>query len=121
MRIRVVALLAPLAGALLLGIAPATAAAQGRTLTMTLTAVVPSVVRYVVDESTRTADGGPTVRVITNDPLIRAAFARGVTPERAPMVLASATPETSAHAKGDAQIDRVTADSKLLRYTVVTP
>ncbi|HEX7919208.1 MAG TPA: hypothetical protein VF454_07380 [Gemmatimonadales bacterium] len=121
MRIRSVVLLAPLAGALLFGIAPTAAAAQGRTLTMTLTAVVPSVVRYVVDESTRTADGAPTVRVISNDPLIRAAFARGVTPERAPLLLASATPEASAHAKGDARIDLVAADTKLLRYTVVTP
>src|SRR5690242_18365463 len=71
-----------------------------RNLTVTLTAVVPSIVKYVVDETTRTPDGTPTIRVITNDPHIRAAFARGVAPEVVPTRLAAGTPETSGHAKG---------------------
>src|SRR5690349_17439265 len=102
MRIRPVPLVAPLAGILLLWSTADRALAQGpgrANVTMTITARVPSIVKYVVDETVRTADGSPTVRVVSNDPGIRAAFARGVTPELAPVALASATPEESGHAK----------------------
>lgn len=92
-----------------------------RTLTVTLTAVVPSIVKYVVDETVRTADGSPTIRVISNDPAIRAAFARGVTPELLPVALASATPEQSGHAKGDQRVESAADGSTLRRYTVVAP
>ena len=92
-----------------------------RNLTVTLTAVVPSIVKYVVDETTRRPDGSPTIRVITNDPRIRAAFARGVVPDLAPAPLASAAPEESRHAKGDERLERTTDGARIVRYTVVAP
>ncbi|HTK57244.1 MAG TPA: hypothetical protein VL295_10465 [Gemmatimonadales bacterium] len=88
---------------------------------MTLTAVVPSIVKYVVDETTRNPDGSPTVRVITNDPHIRAAFARGVTPELAPVRLAVATPEESGHTKGAERLEGAPGGTRVLRYTVAAP
>lgn len=96
-------------------------ATRPRILTVTLTAVVPSIVKYVVDETTRTPDGSPTIRLITNDPRIRAAFARGVVPELAPARLASATPETSGHAKGDERLEAAPNGARILRYTVTAP
>ena len=92
-----------------------------RNLTVNVTAVVPSIVKYVVDETTRNRDGSPTIRVITNDPHIRAAFARGVAPELAPARLASATPEESGHAKGDERLEAAPSGVRVLRYTVVAP
>ncbi len=124
MRSRTLSYFAPLTAVLVVLGTPGTSVAQGRgqaNLTVTLTAVVPSIVKYVVDETTRTPDGAPTIRVITNDPAIRAAFARGVTPELTPTRLASATPEESRHAKGDERLQTVTEGGKVLRYTVVAP
>lgn len=122
MRSRTFNTIAPLAAALLVLATPATSFAQGRaTQTVTLRVSVPSIVKYVVDETTRAPDGSPTVRIVTNDPAIRAAFARGVTPELTSVRLASAAPEASRHAKGDGQLQTVTDGANLLRYTVVAP
>lgn len=96
-------------------------AARGGRAVAVVQAVVPSIVKYLVDETTRTADGSPTVRVLTNDPAIRAAFARGVTPELAPVILASTAPEQSGHVKGDQRLETTPEGAKVLRYTVVAP
>ena len=121
MRHRSIALFAPLAAALFAVLAPGQLLAQGRAQNTTFTATVPSIVRYVVDETIRTADGSPTIRVVTNDPAIRAAFARGVAPELAPVTLGATTPERSTHSKGDGRLESTADGSKVLRYTVVAP
>lgn len=114
--------LAPLAGILLLGLTPGAAQAQaGAQVRFTVRAVVPSIVQYVVDPTTLGADGEPSMRVITNDPAIRMAFARGVTPEILPAPLAAGSPETSGHAKGGGPQERPVEGPQVLMYTVTSP
>ena len=103
---------------------PAGALAQGHPIqqaVVVLRANVPSVVKYVVDETVRGIDGAPTIRVLSNDRAIRAAYAQGVAPERVPSHVASWSPESSGHAKGGEPLEPLPEGAMLLRYTVVAP
>ena len=86
--------------------------------TAVLTIQVPAIVKTVVTEG---ADGIPVVRVVTNDPRLRAATANGVVPERLVTARVVATPEQSARAKGDEALEPLDATGRVVRYTVVAP
>ena len=98
-----------------------TAAAQGRTVTHALTAVVPSIVQVEVVAGQFGPGGYPLVRVRTNDRAIRAQLANGVPAEE----LSSPTVRFSGvtHAKGgEAGLEGgVQVEPGIIRYTIVRP
>lgn len=103
-------------------VAPTQAEAQQRGYARTATTVsfrVPSIVKLVADQTARTSDGAPVIRVITNDPALRAALANGVTPEV--VRLAATAQEHQVRAKGGEATPDATDGTRVVRYTVVTP
>jgi hypothetical protein len=101
---------------------PAMAEAQQRGFASGASAVtfqVPSIVKLVVDDQTRTADGAPLIRVGTNDPGIRAAAANGVTPEV--LRLAGVGQDRPGHAKGGEAGEATIDGLGVVRYTIVQP
>lgn len=102
-------------------LAPASLQAQGnpgRQAQQTVTAVVPSIVRVVADPVARNADGSPLLRVITNDPAIRARYGAGV-----PTVVVrrgDAAADLTLHAKGGSDLEPE-AGVEVRRSTIVAP
>lgn len=74
-----------------------------------LTARVPLVARMVTVQG---ADGTPIVRLETNDPALRAAYAGGATPESV------AVPFVSGTSPAGGQVE---STGQLLRYTLAAP
>ncbi|HVX87485.1 MAG TPA: hypothetical protein VG940_01055 [Gemmatimonadales bacterium] len=102
-------------------LAPAGLQAQGRPARQAqqvVTAVVPSIVRVVADPVARNADGSPLLRVITNDPAIRARYGAGV-----PTVVVrrgDAAADLTIHAKGGSDLEPE-AGVEVRRSTIVAP
>ena len=108
-------------GALATGLASAQARSAPAAGVHTLAVTVLSIVRVLVDPSVISQDGTPVVRVITNDPSLRAQFAAGVAPET---LRRAGTVETGeGRAKGsEALVGGNAGDqTKLVRYTIVQP
>lgn len=108
--------------ALLLAVAtPRGIAAQGSPRGQaqhTMRVVVPSIVRIVADPVARNADGSPVLRVVTNDPAIRAQYAAGV--PSAVVRLAESTIDPARHAKGGSDLE-AESGVEVRRSTVVAP
>ncbi|MEO6066463.1 MAG: hypothetical protein ABJB33_06355 [Gemmatimonadota bacterium] len=115
-----VALLAVLAARPVAGQAQQPRMFQGPVAAM-VAVQVPAIIKVVVDPTTRTPDGSPMVRVITNIPALRAQMALGVVPE----VVQQASPQYAEQGRskgGEAVLTRNTeVDTGLVRYTIVQP
>lgn len=82
---------------------------------------VPAIIKVVVDPTTRTPDGSPMLRVITNIPALRAQMTLGVVPE----VVRQASLQEGAPGRGKGGEAGLTGNTEvgtgLLRYTIVQP
>ncbi|HWA41181.1 MAG TPA: hypothetical protein VG712_06180 [Gemmatimonadales bacterium] len=102
-------------------LAPASLRAQGspgRQSQHLVTAVVPSIVKMVVDPVARNVDGSPVLRVVTNDPAIRARYAGGV-----PAVVirrGDVATDLTVHSKGGGDLEPE-AGIEVRRSTIVAP
>ena len=85
----------------------------------TFALTVPSIVRLVVADQGQTPDGAPVIRVVTNDPAIRAAAVGGVSPEL--LRRASRSDELASRGKGSEGAQQGAETGTLLRFTVVAP
>ena len=100
-------------------------AQQARTYQGPVTAMVavpvPAIIKVVVDPTTRTPDGSPTVRVVTNVPALRAQMALGVAPE----VVRQASVQYAAEGRGKGgeqeMVGNTAAYGGIIRYTIVQP
>ncbi len=108
-------------GALATGQASAQARSAPATGVSMFTARVPSIVRVLVDPSATAPDGAPLVRVMTNDPSLRAQLASGVAPET--LRSAGTVWTAGGRGKGSEGIQSGDAGSvrALVRYTIVQP
>ncbi len=108
-------------GALATGLASAQARSAPATGAVTLAVTVPSIVRVLVDPSRISPDGTPLVRVITNDPSLRAQLAAGVPPET--LRRAGTAENGEGRAKGSEAVMGGSAGGQvaLVRYTIVQP
>ncbi len=106
---------------LLAAAAPAEVTAQGHPrgeAQHNVRVVVPSIVRIIADPVARNVDGSPVLRVVTNDPAIRAQYAAGV-----PTVVVrrgDSSVDPTRHAKGGSDLEPE-AGVEVRRSTVVAP
>jgi hypothetical protein len=101
---------------------PMPAEAQGRPIAAvayTLTVVVPSIIQLVVDSSVERSDGRPVIRVLTNDPVIRARSANGIPGE--PIQFSRAGRGGARDAKGSDGDLGFESEVRWVRFTQVAP
>ena len=115
-----VALLAVLAARPVAGQAQQPRMIQGPAAAMVVVQV-PAIIKVVVDPTTRTPEGSPMLRVITNIPALRAQMALGVVPE----VVRQASLQEGAPGRGKGGeaglIGSTEVGTGLVRYTIVQP
>ena len=102
-------------------VAPAGLLAQGapvRRSQQVLIVAVPSIVRVVADPDARNPDGSPVLRVVTNDPAIRAQYAAGV--PTTVVLRGEASIDPTRHAKGGSDLDPE-GGVEVRRSTIVAP
>lgn len=94
-------------------------AARAARITTILSVQVPSIVKLVVDPSVLGADGRPVIRVVTNDPTVRALAASGIAPEL--IRRAQDADGLELRGKGGEAVRGSTVEPAVVRYTIARP